>query len=814
MEQTRTAEEIPVAERAADILNTHAGTITERWLRRVEQTIESLHPSLNRQELRDSAPPILHSVAEALRRDEPGNLEAPWTEPARRHAQNRLAQGEALPDLVREYQLLREEIWAVLAEELAAIPSAEVFELAASLHMALDTMATNSARNFGAELQRTIDRLEAIRHITEPEVANLPLDRLLHELLERIRVVLGGDTARLLLPTEDGRYLSLYASQGLRGTPAEEPPVPIGEGVAGRVFLSQQPLVVDDLSELEVISTLLRKRIRSLVAAPLMVEGRAIGVVDVGSSRRRHYTDDDVRLLESVAVRVASAIDRARAYEQAQVERRRWQATVEGMPDPVIVADAVGHIVYVNPAYARRIGHPVRPDLPLEQIPTAYQVYHPDGTLFRGDELPLQRAALTGEAVRDVEIVQRTVQGDEIVIVFSASPLRDPEGHIAGAVAVGRDVTAQRRAERERERLLEEVERRAAVQDAILSAVSDGLIIYGHEGQFLGLNRAGEQILGMTAAEWAATPPAELAARLRAETPDGAPLSSVDFPGVQALRGETVTGYRMVIHRPDGARVQLLISAAPFRDSEGQIIGTVTTFSDITPIAELQEQREDMLRAVSHDLRNPLAGIQGQAQLLERRLERGAPAEKVRENVGAIVAGTRTMNTMIQDLVDSARSEAGQLRLERRPVDLPAQLAEVLREQAEALCAERVHVEEAAELSPVSADPNRLERILTNLLSNACKYSEPGTPISVRFLEQDGEIVTSITDRGRGIAPEDLPRLFQRYFRAAAGRERKESLGLGLYITRRLVEAHGGRVWVESKVGVGSTFSFSLPVAS
>ncbi len=89
----------------------------------------------------------------------------------------------------------------------------------------------------------------------------------------------------------------------------------------------------------------------------------------------------------------------------------------------------------------------------------------------------------------------------------------------------------------------------------------------------------------------------------------------------------------------------------------------------------------------------------------------------------------------------------------------------------------------------------------------------PGTPVAVSFARRNGEVIISVSDRGRGIPPGDIPRLFQRYYRAEAGRERREGLGLGLYITRTLVEAHGGRIWVEIEVGKGSTFHFTLPVA-
>ncbi len=222
---------------------------------------------------------------------------------------------------------------------------------------------------------------------------------------------------------------------------------------------------------------------------------------------------------------------------------------------------------------------------------------------------------------------------------------------------------------------------------------------------------------------------------------------------------------------------------------------------------------EDVLRAVSHDLRNPLTAIQGQLQLLQRRLERRAPPERLHEHVEAALGAARRMNNLISDLVDSARSESGQLRLDLRPVDLPAAVRQLRSELAAALDTRRIRLQAAEALPHVYADPDRLARILGNLFSNALKYSAADTAVKVSFSRQGDEVVTSVTDAGCGIAPEDLPHLFQRYFRSGTGWPQQEGLGLGLYITRMLVEEHGGRIWVVSEVGKGSTFSFTLPVA-
>jgi signal transduction histidine kinase len=169
------------------------------------------------------------------------------------------------------------------------------------------------------------------------------------------------------------------------------------------------------------------------------------------------------------------------------------------------------------------------------------------------------------------------------------------------------------------------------------------------------------------------------------------------------------------------------------------------------------------------------------------------------------------MNRMIQDLVDSSKLEEGQLRIDRIPVDVASFALEVKHRMSMVLNMERASVETPEVAPPALADPDGLERILTNLISNALKYSDEEVVVRVEGI--DGAVKVSVIDRGPGIPPADLPRLFDRYYRAEGARA-AEGLGLGLYITKMLVEAHGGQIWVESEVGRGSTFSFTLPAAS
>jgi len=170
------------------------------------------------------------------------------------------------------------------------------------------------------------------------------------------------------------------------------------------------------------------------------------------------------------------------------------------------------------------------------------------------------------------------------------------------------------------------------------------------------------------------------------------------------------------------------------------------------------------------------------------------------------------MNAMIRDLVDSERLQAGQLRLDKQPVQLRSFVSDLLEWLRQVMDVGRVVVEVPQDLPPVLADSDRLERILLNVLSNALKYSASNTEVLVQARQSGKEVVTSVTDHGIGIPAEALPHIFERFYRAKTARK-AEGLGLGLYITKMLVEAHGGRVWAESELNKGSTFYFTLPLA-
>jgi signal transduction histidine kinase len=224
----------------------------------------------------------------------------------------------------------------------------------------------------------------------------------------------------------------------------------------------------------------------------------------------------------------------------------------------------------------------------------------------------------------------------------------------------------------------------------------------------------------------------------------------------------------------------------------------------------IHEQREDLLRALAHDVRSPLGVLTMNAALLTRDAE---DAAAVRRRAGAIEKSAASVAGMLGDLVDTARLESGHLALDRRPLDLARFVVELKAHLEETLPLDRVALAVPEGLPPADVDPRRLERILENLLSNALKYAPSPTPVVLGAFGQGDEVVVSVADRGPGISGQDLPHIFEKYYRAS-GVRKKEGLGIGLYGTRLLVQAHGGRIWVESAPGQGATFFVALPAAA
>ena len=244
--------------------------------------------------------------------------------------------------------------------------------------------------------------------------------------------------------------------------------------------------------------------------------------------------------------------------------------------------------------------------------------------------------------------------------------------------------------------------------------------------------------------------------------------------------------------------------------------GTWIVLEDVTELRRLQQIRAEFIDNLSHELRTPLSTVSLLAETLARDAETADVPPRMKERIAKVEVETGHLVQMVSELLDLARIEGGtQLRL-ADDVDLgrlAASSVERLR-----LFAERQGVELTVTADPaaprVRGDEDRLGQVFVNLVHNAVKFSPDGGDVSVQVRPDGGEVVVSVIDHGIGIPKRDQPRIFERFYKVDRARVRGGGTGLGLSIARHVVERHGGRIWLESEEGRGSTFSFAIPVTA
>jgi PAS domain S-box-containing protein len=375
-------------------------------------------------------------------------------------------------------------------------------------------------------------------------------------------------------------------------------------------------------------------------------------------------------------------------------------------------------------------------------------------------------------------------------------------------VLIGRTAGSLHRADLERMAAEENLKDSEQRQQAVLASIGDGVVITDGAGVVVSINGAMERLAGWREEEVQGRRYEQAYPLLDAR---GEELEEGQRFLARAISsGEVVAsrGYNVFLLTRDSRRVPVSIGAAPILDRQGELLGGVDILRDVSHEREVDQLKSSLVSTVSHELRTPLTMIQGFAELL---LTRDTDKESSREALEQINASARRLGRLIEDLLSVSRIESGRLEVRLDPVAVSGAVEEV----SALLGRDRdVRIDIADELPPVMADGELLIRILTNLLSNAVKYSSPETPISVTARSVGTSAEVSVSDRGIGMSQAEMARLFDKFFRADRPEVRSAGgTGLGLYITRNLVEMQGGQIWAESEPGRGTTFRFTLPLA-
>ncbi len=518
--------------------------------------------------------------------------------------------------------------------------------------------------------------------------------------------------------------------------------------------------------------------------------------------------DERGRIIGAYAI-FRDVTEQLQAAEALRASEERFRLLAEQAADAIFRVELrpVPKCTYLSPAIERILGY--RPEEFYADPDLFYRVVH-----------PVDHAALvlqTGEAKSERTVTFRAIHRDGHLVWLEQHSTRvyGPDGRLAAFEGIVRDITARKEAELERERLLAELQAQvgaaslhASRMEALLASLNDGVSVHDAEGRVVLWNQAAREITGLADEEIGDALTGHQ--RLVLLQPDGRPLPWINRPLVRLLRGEQAVTQEVILARPDGTKRSLLLSGSTITGGEGKVELAIIVYRDITALRELERTREEYVSLITHDLRQPLTAILGTAQLLQERLEGEGREEAAL--AGRIRLGGQRLNAMVQDLVESVRLESGRFKLQKEPLDLPGLLPEILGRVVAPGAFARLQIEATAPVPPVLADPQRLERVIGNLVANALEYSPPHAPVTLRVTPEEREVVVSVSDEGWGIPPDEVPHLFERFFRSRTTRG-SQGLGLGLYISRLIVEAHGGRIWCASEVGKGSTFFFTLPLA-
>ncbi|NVB80543.1 MAG: PAS domain-containing protein [Kofleriaceae bacterium] len=737
----------------------------------------------------DAIPDLLEEIASIADESRSGQEIAM----ARRHALDRLADGFDVSTVVNELSLLRGAMLAVWERRVEGASLGSVRDL----NLALDRAIASSVARYMEVHMRTLTGIDRI------STASLQASDVVDFLQRLLSVFLDATPAAELgaMLLREGDRMVLRAAVGLDEELARNASLAMGEGFAGIIADTCRPLALDSASASPLVEeSLLRgKGVRAFYGIPLVHDGRAIGVAYIGSRRNDELSEADRRYFDSLGARATMGLVHHTLRKELVASEKRLQALADERAhelatlESLLAASHTGiafldrdlRYLRVNEAIARINGLPVAEHIGR----TIHEILPPEASFVEG---LLRHVLDTGEPLINIE-----ARTDDKVYLLNYFPVR-ATSTIFGVGGIVVDITESARAE---EALRIEQARTQSILDHAPAAIwvkdTSGHVIVANRRLASAYGLAHGELIGHRSIDLL---PSEVAREHEEH-------DRIVIAEKHAIEVEEV------IPSPTGPRTFLSIKF-PI-PGPPPLIGGIAT--EITERKQMEEQlriavrsRDEMMAVVSHDLRSPLATIQLATGTLLAEI--GDEPRKRRMLEMITRAGWR-MHHLINDLLATANIRAGRLQLDLRP-EAAEPIAREAFEVHQQLADEKgigLAMRVALGQAMIIADRDRLLQVFANLLGNALKFCRAGDQITIGGVASAREVRFSVTDTGPGIPDELLPKLFDPYVSGAA--QRKAGAGLGLYISRGIVEGHGGRIWVESTLGHGATFWFTVPIA-
>jgi PAS domain S-box-containing protein len=651
------------------------------------------------------------------------------------------------------------------------------------------------------------ERLAALRAL---RVLDTPPEERFERITRMARRLFATPVATIALVDADRLWFKSHQGLDLEQTARQ------GSFCEVAIQQSEALLVPDALRDARFAANsllLLAQPLRFYAGYPLATpSGQRVGTLAIMDYTPRSLSSEDLAALRDLAAWAERELQeptrRQRAREQLRLQSQALQAAANG----IVITDSQGTIRWVNPAFTRLTGYSAREALGRNPRILKSGLQGPE--VYRD-----LWATITAGQVWQGEIINRRRDGSLYTEEMTITPVPNDQGEIAHHIAIKQDISARKEAEARLQDALRQLQEQYTLAEqarsearAILDADDDAVILVSPEGRVMTVDRTFDEmfyegqpsaLVGQELAAWYEdmerlfVEPQKLSAWMTAALAD--PQQTMQVSAKQQWP-------RMR---------ELEFTSVPVRSSSAENLGRLFVLRDVTHQREVERMKNEFVSLVSHELRTPLTSIKGFTDLILDG-DAGEVSEEQTEYLRIIQQNADRLVALINDLLDISRIESGRIKLERRALDMGAVVQFVvatlepqIRAKGQSLAVELPPI-----VPPVLADHDRMVQVVTNLLSNAYKYTPAGGSISLAAHAEEDMLRVSVTDTGVGIAAEDQPKLFTRFYRVDNSLTREVGgTGLGLAIVKSIVEMHDGRVGMSSALGQGSTFFFTVPLA-
>ena len=623
--------------------------------------------------------------------------------------------------------------------------------------------------------------------------------------LENLGRFAGVDRCLLFLFGPDGRTMTCAHEWCAAGI------APVQDGLQG-LPVAQLPWFMDQISQCQMVyvprvsalppaavaekALWSTQAIQSLLCMPIQSGGELIGFFGFYAVHREQaWAKQDIDLLQTAGEILGGAIERQRAALKLRDSEERSRALLENAADAIFMHDVTGRFHYVNPRACEYLGYSQQELLRMNVVDIQLRFNARELTRIWRRMMPGHSEVLRG--------IHRRKDGTTLPVEITVSVFN--AGMEQNFLAVVRDITERLKNEAQINTALAEAEAARDQTDLILKSVADGLVVVDLQGRVTMMNRAAEKIAGLPLMDAVSRPVSSI-------------FSEKSFTGqicaiLAGVRQEQVMEWAVSL--PGSEQDQTIQAhSAPVLSREGELRGVIVILRDVSRERELDRMKNEFISTAAHELRTPLTAVMGFTELLLNQARFGLDDPVRQQELLTIVfEKALRLEEIVSELLDLSRMRYGKLiSLEKGCCDIPALLQRVVAEYRYASdqhCFEVTLPEGPLE---ILADRNKLEQVLENLLSNAVKFSPQKTPVRVGALVLGSRLLITVKDQGVGMGPEQLARVFDKFYRADGSNAAVPGLGLGMSIVKNIIESHGGEIWVESELGLGTQVSFALPM--